>query len=103
MLALRYQIDGHAVADSVERESALGVARAQALRMYTLNSAWLVRDDDKRGSIEAGKLANLAVLDADLMRVPVDQIGKIRSVLTIMDGRIVHAETPYAYLPRTTR
>jgi predicted amidohydrolase YtcJ len=103
MLALCYQIDGHAVADSVERESALGVARAQALRMYTVNSAWLVRDDDKRGSIEVGKLADLAVLDADLMRVPVDQIGKIRSVLTIMDGRIVHAETPYAHLPPTTR
>jgi predicted amidohydrolase YtcJ len=86
---------------AVERESALGIARAQALRVYTLNSAWLVRDDDKRGSIEAGKLADLAVLDADLMRVPVDQIDKIRSVLTIMDGRIVHAETPYAQLPRT--
>jgi adenine deaminase len=81
----------------IERESALGIARAQALRMYTLNSAWLVRDDDKRGSIEAGKVADLAVLDADLMRVPVDQIGKIRSVLTIMDGRTVHAETPYAH------
>jgi predicted amidohydrolase YtcJ len=85
----------------IERESALGIARAQALRMYTLNSAWLVRDDDKRGSIEAGKVADLAVLDADLMRVPVDQIGKIRSVLTIMDGRTVHAETPYAHVPWT--
>jgi hypothetical protein len=45
MLALRFQIDGHAVADSVERESVLGIS----LRTYTLNSAWLVRDDDKRG------------------------------------------------------
>jgi predicted amidohydrolase YtcJ len=64
--------------------------------MYTLNSAWLVRDDDKRGSLEVGKLADLAVLDGDLMQVPTDEIAKIRSVLTIMDGRIVHADGPYS-------
>lgn len=100
MLALRFQIDGHAVADSVERDPSLALTREQALRMYTLNSAWLVRDDDKRGSLEVGKLADLAVLDGDLMRVPTDEIGNIRSVLTIMDGRIVYAAGPYASLAR---
>jgi hypothetical protein len=60
----------------------------------------LVRDDDKRGSIEVGKLADLAVLDAALMDVPVEQIGKIRSVLTLMDGQVVHAAGPYASLAR---
>jgi predicted amidohydrolase YtcJ len=98
VLAVRFQIDGRAVAGSVERKPSLGITRAQALRMYTLNSGWLVRDDDKRGSLEVGKLADLAVLDADLMRVPVDEIGKIRSVLTIMDGKIVHTGAPYVSL-----
>jgi len=98
MLALQFQIDGHAVANSVERPQNLGITRAQALRMYTFNSAWLVRDDDKRGSIEVGKLADLAVLDGALMDVPVDQIGKIRSVLTLMDGRVVYASGPFAAL-----
>jgi predicted amidohydrolase YtcJ len=78
--------------------ASLAIARAQALRMYTINSAWLVRDDDKRGSIEVGKLADIAVLDRALMQVPVDEIGKIRSVLTLMDGKIVHAAGPYASL-----
>lgn len=98
MLALRFQIDGHAVADSVKRDRSLQITREQALRMYTANSAWLVRDDDKRGSLEVGKLADLAVLDGDLMRVPTEEIGNIRSVLTIMDGKIVYAAPPYASL-----
>jgi predicted amidohydrolase YtcJ len=53
-----------------------------------------VRDDDKRGSLEGGKLADLAVFDGDLMLVPINKIGSVRSALTIMDGRIVHAGLP---------
>jgi predicted amidohydrolase YtcJ len=100
MLALQFQIDGRAVAGSIERPSSLGLTRAQALRMYTFNSAWLVRDDDQRGSLEVGKLADLAVLDGALMDVPVERIGQIRSMLTLMDGRIVHSTGPFASLPR---
>jgi predicted amidohydrolase YtcJ len=100
LLALQFQIDGHSVGGAIERHATLRLTRMQALRMYTINSAWLVRDDDKRGSIEVGKLADLAVLDAALMDVPVEQIGKIRSVLTLMDGQVVHAAGPYASLAR---
>jgi predicted amidohydrolase YtcJ len=45
---------------------------------------------DKIGSIESGKLADLAVLDRDYFTVPDVEIKKIRSVLTIVDGKIVH-------------
>jgi hypothetical protein len=76
MLALQFQIDGRAVGGSVERRPDLGIARMQALRMYTLNSAWLAGDDDKRGSLEVGKLADLAVLDRDFLDVPVEEIGR---------------------------
>jgi predicted amidohydrolase YtcJ len=98
LLALQFQVDGHSVGGAVERRPELGLTRLQALRMYTINSAWLVRDDEKRGSIEVGKLADLAVLDGALMDVPVEQIGRIRSILTLVDGKVVHAAGPYAAL-----
>ena len=46
--------------------------------------------EDKIGSIEPGKLADLAVLDRDYFAVPDADIKKIRSVLTIVDGKVVH-------------
>jgi len=98
MLALRFQIDGRAVSGSAQRDPDLAISRQQALRMYTFNSAWLVRDDDKRGSLEVGKLADLAVLDKDYMQVPIDEIGTIRSVLTMMDGKITYAAGPFGSL-----
>jgi predicted amidohydrolase YtcJ len=64
--------------------------RAEALRMFTRNNSWFLRMEDKIGSIEPGKLADLAVLDRDYFTVPDVEIKKIRSVLTIVNGRIVH-------------
>ena len=95
MLAMQFQVDGQSVAAGVRRREDRGITRLQALRMYSLNSAWLARDDDKRGSIEVGKLADLAVLDHGLLDVPADQIGKIRSVLTLVGGRAVFADGPF--------
>ena len=71
-------------------------SRADALRLYTMGSAWFSRDEKKRGSLEAGKFADLAVLSKDYMAAPVDQIGGIESLLTMMDGKIVYAAGPYA-------
>jgi predicted amidohydrolase YtcJ len=72
--------------------------RADALRAYTLGSAWFSRDDDKRGSLETGKLADLAVLTKDFLTTPADQIGTVESVLTMVGGKIVYAAGPYAAL-----
>jgi predicted amidohydrolase YtcJ len=72
--------------------------RTDALRAYTIGSAWFSRDEDKRGSLEPGKLADLAVLTKDYMTVPVDQMGSIESLLTMVGGKIVYAAGPYARL-----
>jgi hypothetical protein len=73
--------------------------RADALRFYTSGSAWVSFDEDTRGSLEPGKLADLAVLSADYLTVPVDQIGRIESLLTMVGGRIMYGAGPYARLP----
>jgi len=66
------------------------ISRLEALRMYTIGSAWLSFDDDRLGSIEPGKLADLVVLSDDPLKVSDDKLRKIRSVLTLQAGKIVH-------------
>ena len=69
--------------------------RADALRFYTEGSAWVSHDDDDRGTLEVGKMADLAVLSSDYMTVPVSEIGRIESVLTMVGGTIVYGAAGY--------
>jgi len=69
--------------------------RQDALRLYTKGSAWFSHDEDRRGSLEVGKLADLAVLSKDYLTVPIDQIGSIESTLTMVGGKVVYAAGPY--------
>jgi predicted amidohydrolase YtcJ len=66
------------------------LTRQEALRLFTVGNSWFLRMEDRIGSIEKGKLADLVVLDRDYFRVPDEEIKKIRSVLTVVGGRIVH-------------
>lgn len=66
------------------------LTRAEALRLFTRENSWFLRMEEKIGSIEPGKLADLAVLDRDYFAVPDREIKQIRSVMTIVNGQIVH-------------
>lgn len=66
------------------------LSRQEALRVHTLGSAWFSFDEKIKGSIEAGKLADLVVLSDDYLTVPEDKIREISSVITIVGGRIVY-------------
>jgi predicted amidohydrolase YtcJ len=70
--------------------------RPTALRMITRWAADYVLKGDKLGSIETGKLADLAVLDRDYMTVPVEEVGAIRPDLTMLDGKIVFLSTKFS-------
>jgi predicted amidohydrolase YtcJ len=65
------------------------VSREEAIRLYTLEAARLAWDENKKGSIEPGKFADLIVLDHDLLAVPADQMLETHVVLTILAGKIV--------------
>jgi len=66
------------------------ITRQEALRVFTRGNSWFLRMEDNIGSIEPGKLADLVVLDRDYFAIPDQEIKKIQSVLTVVDGKIVH-------------
>ena len=66
------------------------ISREQALHMYTVGAAWYCNREDDLGSIEKGKLGDLVVLDRDYFRVSDADMRKIRPILTVVDGKVVH-------------
>ena len=96
MLSLWWLITGKTVAGSVIRSKSQNLSRQEALRLYTMGSAWLTFDDGRKGSIEPEKLADMVVLNADYLTVPEDQIRFLESLLTIVGGRVVYAAAPFA-------
>ena len=93
--ALKWFLDGKTVGGVPIRGPEETPRRADALRFYTMGSAWFSRDEQKRGSLQVGKLADLAVLSKDYMTVPVEEIGSIESLLTMVGGKVVFAAGPY--------
>lgn len=72
--------------------------RETALRLWTQGSAWFSGEEDVKGRLTQGQYADLAVLSADYMSVPPEEIRRIGAVLTMVGGRIVHGEDAYAGL-----
>ncbi|MBZ5503268.1 MAG: amidohydrolase family protein [Acidobacteriia bacterium] len=71
------------------------VTREQALRMYTADNGWFFHEENDLGSIETGKLGDLAVLSDDYFDrkgVSDEGIKQLRSVLTVVGGRIVYSD-----------
>jgi predicted amidohydrolase YtcJ len=74
------------------------VTRAQAMRLYTASNGWFFHEEDRLGSIEPGKLADLVVLSDDYFdakKVPDTAIRKLRSVLTVVDGNVIYNTLPH--------
>jgi len=67
------------------------LTRQETLWLATAATKWFIREDDL-GSIEVGNHADLAVLDRDYFTVPDDDIKRIRSVMTVVGGKVVHNE-----------
>jgi predicted amidohydrolase YtcJ len=66
------------------------VSREEALKMMTAQAAWLSFEEHRKGTIEVGKLGDLAVLSDDYLSCPADQLRSIRAVVTVLGGRVVH-------------
>jgi predicted amidohydrolase YtcJ len=66
------------------------MTRAEALRSYTLSGAYAAFEEDLKGSLTPGKLADITVLSQDIMSIPDEEILKTEVVLTIVGGRVLY-------------
>ena len=90
-LSIYYMVSGKNVAGR-EVNKGQELTRLEALRTYTLGSAWTSKDEAKIGSIEPGKYADLVVLSDDYLDIPEDDIRNLKSVLTLLEGRAVYSD-----------
>jgi predicted amidohydrolase YtcJ len=66
-----------------------------SLRSYTVNNAWAEGEEASKGSLAAGKLADLVIIDRDLFAIPPAQIKDARVLLTMVGGRVTYAAPPF--------
>ncbi len=66
------------------------ISREQAIRLYTINNAYLTFEENAKGSLEKGKLADLIVLDRDILTCPVDEVRNIQVEQTYLGGKLVY-------------
>ena len=68
------------------------LSREQAIRLYTINNAYLTFEEKEKGSLEKGKLADLIVLDRDILTCPEDDVRKIQVEQTYLGGKLVYGK-----------
>ena len=71
------------------------LSREQALRLWTEANTWFSNEVGKKGQIKKGQLADLALLSDDYFGVAESEIVHLRSVLTLLGGKVVHGEGDY--------
>ena len=72
------------------------ITREEALRMWTINGAYNGFEENIKGSIEPGKLADMVIIEEDFLKCPVDTIREIEPLRTIVDGRVVYESPAFA-------
>ena len=66
---------------------------AETLRLYTINNAYLGHEENDKGTLETGKLADFIVIDRDYLTCPAGEIGNIRVLTTIVCGKVVFEQS----------
>jgi hypothetical protein len=74
------------------------LSREEALRLYTQGSGWFSAEQDSKGTISAGQLADFAALSADYFSVPDEAVKHIESVLTVVGGKVVYGAEEFSRL-----
>ena len=72
------------------------LSRMEALRLYTKGSSWFSAEEDVKGSLAPGQLADFAVLSADFFTIPEEEIRALESILTVVGGEVVYASQGFS-------
>jgi predicted amidohydrolase YtcJ len=97
-VSLRWMLDGRTVDGIATRDAGETPTREEALRLYTEGSAWFAHDENRRGRLVRGMLADLAVLSDDYFNVPLVRVAQIESLMTLVGGKVVYAAGPFSSL-----
>ena len=95
-LCLYWMVTGRTVGRMQLASPENRLTREEALRLYTVGSAWFSGEEGVKGRIASGQLADFAILSADYLTVPEEEIRGIESVLTATGGDIVHATDAFS-------
>jgi len=97
-IALYWLVSGKTIGGLRLAPSAARLDRTTALRLWTEGSAWFSSEQGEKGRIVRGQLADLAALDGDYFSLPEEDIKSITAVLTVVGGRVVHADGEFSDL-----
>ena len=97
-LGISWAVSGKSVSGSQVLANDNRLNREEALKLYTLGAAWFQKQENEKGRIAPGNLADFALLSEDYFSVPEDKIKNISSVLTVVDGSVVFGAGKYSSL-----
>lgn len=95
-LSLHWLVTGETLGGAALLAEENRLTREEALRLWTLGSAWFSQEETIKGRIAPGQLADFAVLDRDYFAVPTEEIRRIEAVLTVVGGEATYAAEPFA-------
>lgn len=97
-VALHWLVTGDSVGGTRLAAEHNRLDREEALRLFTVGSAWFSGEEEVKGRIAPGQYADFAILDADYFSVPPDRIPQVTSVLTVVGGDVSFASGPFESL-----
>jgi predicted amidohydrolase YtcJ len=99
-ISLYWMVTGKTVGGLQLASAENRLSREEALRLYTVGTAWFSGEETVKGRIAPGQFADFAILSADYMTVPEEEIRRIESVLTVTGGDVVYSADPFtAFAP----
>ncbi|MTI29895.1 amidohydrolase [Xanthovirga aplysinae] len=99
-ISIYWAVSGKAVSGTEVLAEENRLSREEALRLYTIGSAWFQDDENEKGRIAPGQLADFILLNKDYLEIPESEIPQLHAILTVVDGKVVYGEGEYSkYAP----